>query len=50
MDRLPREPEDERNKIVETDEKPNDSENGLRVDWRCYEGKLGVKGDVDAKL
>lgn len=50
MDRFPREPEDERNEIVEAEEKPDGSENEWRVDRRCYKGKLGVERDVDAEL
>ena len=50
MDRLPREPEDESDEIVNADEKPDGSEKEWRVDWRCYEGKLGVEGDVDPEL
>ena len=50
MDRLPREPEDESDEIVKPEDKPDGRENEWRVDWGCYEGKLGVERDVDAKL
>jgi len=50
MNRLPREPEDESDEIVETEKKPNGPEKEWRVDWRCYEGKLGVERGVDAEL
>jgi len=50
MYRIPRELEDEINKIVETVEKPNERENEWGVDWRGHEGMVGVEGDTDAEL
>lgn len=50
MDRIPRELEDEINEIIETKEKPKKSEKEWGVDWRGYEGVLGVEGNVDSEL
>lgn len=50
MNRLPREPEDESNEIVETEGEPDGRESEGRVNWGCYEGMLGVKREVDTEL
>lgn len=50
MYRLPREPKDESDEIVKTEEKPNCGKNERRVDWGCYERELGVERDIDPEL
>lgn len=50
MNRLPREPDDESNQIVETEEKPNEPEKEWREDWRCYKGEFRVERVVDTEL
>ena len=50
MSRVPRERENEIDKVVETAKEPNERKNGWGADRRGYEGVLGVEGDIDPEL